>query len=445
MHKFIISGGEPLHGEVTLQGAKNVAIKMFVGALLTNEELVLHNVPDIGDVRMMLEVMRGLGVQVKQLGKTVSLCAKDASGTRVPLEVGARLRTSSMVIGPLLHKHGKATIPNPGGCRLGARPIDRHIEAIRHFGVDIAYDSDDGYFHASTISLQGANIHFNKNTHTGTETVILAAVGANGKTIIEGAAREVEIDDLIKLLQKMGAVITREGDRIDIEGGHALHGCEYTVMPDRNEEVTFAIAACLTNGSITVRDSRREHIVAFLEVFEKVGGGVEEIDRTTTRYYKKSETLQPSEITTLPHPGFMTDWQAPWAVLMTQAIGKSTIHETVFESRFSYIHELNKMGAQIDFFEPTITDPEVYYNFHWHDRVPDSMQGIAIVGPTPLHNGIVTINDIRAGATVILAALAAKGISVVYDAEKVDRGYEAIEQKLAGLGATIRREVEGHV
>jgi UDP-N-acetylglucosamine 1-carboxyvinyltransferase len=212
-------------------------------------------------------------------------------------------------------------------------------------------------------------------------------------------------------------------------------------MPDRNEEVTFAIAGVMTGGDIIVKNSQRANLTAFLAEFTRAGGHFEEIDDTTTRYCCRGE-LKATDIVTAPHPGFMTDWQAPWAVLMTQARGTSTIHETVFESRFSYVSELKKMGAHIEFFDPTVDNPEVFYNFNWTDRVEGYYQGIKIKGPTKLHNAVIEIDDLRAGATLILAALSAPGESVVHGVEQVDRGYEKIEERLRALGARIERVTE---
>jgi UDP-N-acetylglucosamine 1-carboxyvinyltransferase len=439
MDKFIISGGVPLRGEIAVAGAKNVALKILVASLLTDEEIIVHNVPQIRDVFFMLEVLKVLGVEVTVDGHTIRTKHVHIPNAKIPLDVGARLRTSSMVMGPLLARYRMATTPNPGGCRLGARPIDRHISALKKMGAEISYHSDDGYFYGKTKGLRGATVRFAKNTHTGTETLILAAVLARGRTILENAAEEVEIDDLIRFLNTMGANIHREKSRkIIIDGVEVLHGTEYTIMSDRNEEVTFAIAAVMTGGDIIVKNSSRSNLQAFLKIFTKAGGQVQVVDGQTTRYLSNG-VLRPTDIVTVAYPGFMTDWQAPWAVMMTQAKGISTIHETVFESRFSYVSELKKMGGDIEFFDPAIKNPETFYNFNWNDRVPGFHQGIRIAGPTPLHNAVLEIDDLRAGATLILAALTANGESIVHGVEQVDRGYEKIEERLRKLGARIER------
>jgi UDP-N-acetylglucosamine 1-carboxyvinyltransferase len=442
MEKFIISGGVSLQGEVTISGAKNVALKVLVASLLTDEELIIHNVPRLRDVYFMLEVLGHLGVTYTFEGNTVTLKNTGVKSISVPLDVGARLRTSSMVLGPLLARCGKAKIPNPGGCRLGARPIDRHVEGLKQMGAVIDYKSQDGFFYAEAQKLSGAVIEFTKNTHTGTETLLLAAVLAHGTTVLKNAAEEVEIDGLIELLVHMGARITRSAPReITIEGVEVLHGVEFTVMPDRNEEVTFAIAAAITKGNIVVKQSQRTMLASFLEQCKQAGLQYEAIDSTTTRYYTNG-TISPTHIETAIHPGFMTDWQAPWAILMTQAQGISTIHETVFESRFSYVQELKKMGATIEFYSPQIKNPEEFYNFNWSDRIEGYHQAIRISGKTPLHDAVLNIDDLRAGATVVLAALIATGESTVYGIEQVDRGYEQFETRLQGLGAQIKRVKE---
>lgn len=442
MDKFIITGGIPLKGEVTISGAKNVALKLLVAALLTDEEITITNLPLLSDVFALLDVLGSLGVRHRLDGHTLTIQNGHVKNTTVPLDIGARLRTSSMVIGPMLARYHTAKIPNPGGCRLGARPIDRHIEALRLMGATIQYHSEDGYFYCEADGLQGATIEFPKNTHTGTETLILAAVLAKGTTVLKNAAEEIEVDELIALLQSMGAHIRRTGRReITIQGVQKLHGANFEIQSDRNEEVTFALAAAITQGDITVHRSRRNTLTPFLEKFTRAGGQFEAIDDTTTRYFIHGKP-KPTDIATTIHPGFMTDWQAPWAVFMTQASGASTIHETVFESRFSYVEELRKMGASIEFFAPHVTDPTSYYNFNWEDRVEGFHQAIRIHGPTKLHNAVVEIHDLRAGATVILAALVATGESFVHGVFQVDRGYEQFEIRLKALGADVTRVKE---
>lgn len=439
MDIFVIQGGKPLTGEVTIAGAKNVALKILAASLLVSGDVVLHNIPHIVDVERMLDLLGSLGIKSAIDGHTVTIFGRDISQFTVPLDVGARLRTSSMVLGPLLARYGKAVIPNPGGCRLGARPIDRHIDGLKHMGATIQYDSHDGFFHATAKELRGSPYTFEKNTHTGTETLMLAAVLAKGTTVLKNAAMEVEIDDLIHFLNTLGAKIRRTKPReIVIEGVSTLRGGEYTIMPDRNEEVTFACGVLVTGGSVVVHDSRREYIQEFLDAYKQAGGLIKEIDEKTTQYMPAKQ-LCATDITTGIYPGFMTDWQAPWSVAMTQAHGVSTIHETVFESRFSYVSELKKMGANIEFFDPEVLNPEEFYNFNWSDRIEGYHQAIRIKGKTTLHNAVIEIDDLRAGATLVLAALGAGGESYIHGAERMDRGYEHIEERFSELGATIKR------
>lgn len=300
MDKFIVHGGNPLHGEISIAGAKNVALKTICASLLTNEEVVLHNVPMISDVKIMLELLEHIGSTVNIKDHDVYI-KTNIKNTNIPLEVGARLRTSSMLMAPLLARTGTATVPNPGGCRLGARPIDRHIQGLKDMGADISYHSDDGYFHAHTRGLAGTSIRFLKNTHTGTETIILAAVLARGKTVIKNAAAEIEIDDLIALLNSMGADIKRTAPRIiEINGVDKLHGAEHSTMPDRNEEVTFAIAAMVTGGDVIVRNSQPQAIAAFWDKLKQAGGGYEAMDNKTTRYF--SVPVTPTDVITAPYP-----------------------------------------------------------------------------------------------------------------------------------------------
>ena len=442
MEKFIVDGPTKLTGHVTIAGAKNVALKALVASLLTDEDVVINNVPQIRDVHLMIEVLEHLGKHCEQKGSRIIIKRNASHECTVPLEVGARLRASSMVLGPLLSRYGKAIIPNPGGCRIGARPIGRHIDGLKAMGASISYSSNDGYFHAEAEELHGAEITFEKNTHTGTETLLLAAILAKGTTILHNAAEEVEVDNLIELLQQMGAHIQRtEKRKIVIEGVPSLHSLTFEIMPDRNEEVTFAVAAIASTGDITVHNSRRQHLVAFLDVLTKAGGGYEAIDEETTRYFYKG-ALTPVDVTTGIYPGFMTDWQAPWALLMTQATGESVVHETVFENRFTYVEELKKMGAHIVYFDPEINNPEEFYNFNWNDRPAGAHQAIRITGPTNLHNAVVSINDLRAGATLLLATIIGSGKSYLYGIEQIDRGYEHIEKRLCELGAHIERVTE---
>lgn len=439
MDELIISGGRPLKGEVEISGSKNVALKAVVAGLLTEETLVIKNVPDISDLSFMIEIAKELGVQIQRFPKKIKINARNLKDRKVPLEMAARLRTSSMFIAPLLARFGKAVIPNPGGCRIGARPIDRHIQGLEKMGIKVKYGEEDGYFHAESGKFRNAKYRFPKNTHTGTETLILASVLAEGKIVLENAAQEPEVDDLIALLNLMGARIERVEPRtIIIRGVSKLHGGTFEIMPDRNEAVTFAVAALATDGEIFLKNAQKEVLKPFIEKVKEAGGECEE-KNGGLRFFKKQDKLQAVDVITSSYPGFMTDWQAPWALLMTQAEGKSIIHEAIYENRFQYVDELQKMGAQIEFFNPEVKNPQDFYNFNWEDNNSDFFHAIRVFGPEKLHNAVLQISDLRAGATLVLAALSAYGESYLIGVEHLDRGYENFEDRLRDLGAKIKR------
>lgn len=438
MDKFIITGGKKLQGEITVLGAKNAALKALVAACMTNETVTIHNVPLIADVFVMIAIMKDLGAEVTLSGHTVTIRMHKFAHFSIPLDKAALARTSSMFIAPLLARSKEAIIPNPGGCRLGARPIDRTIDGVKELNADITYHSEDGYFHAKTTGLKGTDYHFAKNTHTGTETMILAAVLAKGTTVLTNAAEEPEINDLIDLLNAMGGKVERTAPReITIVGVDSLHGTDFTISPDRIEVVTFAIAAYVTGGDILVKDAHKAAIHPFLEKLDQTGASYEKTEEGI-RFYA-TETLKSVDVTTGIHPGFLTDWQALWAVLMTQATGTSIIHETVFENKLGYVADLKKMGARAKLFNPEVEDREKVYNFNLDDDDVSYFHAVKITGPTHLHNAIMTMLDIRAGAAVVIAALAAKGTSTIFGIEKLDRGYENFEKRLETLGAKIKR------
>lgn len=439
MEKFVINGGKKLEGSVKVSGAKNVALKALVAACLTEEEVVIENIPLITDVFVMTEIIKELGGSVTILDHRVKVKMQRFQTTRIALERAAEVRTSAMFLSPLLAREKKAIIPNPGGCRLGARPIDRLVEGLRMLNAKINYRSEDGYFHADTEGLVGAEYMFKKTTHTGTETLILAAVLAKGKTILKNSALEPEIDELIDILNKMGGKVKRTTDSrtIEIEGVSKLHGARFSIGPDRNEIVTFAIAAIATKGDIFIEGAENSQIKDFLQKLKEAGGGIEE-KSDGIRFYYKGE-LSSVSVSTSPYPGFMTDWQPLWAVLMTQAMGQSIIHETVFENKLDYINDLQKMGADANLFNPKIDNPEKIYNFNLNDDSPEYFHAVKIKGPIRLHNAILTMRNIRAGAAVVVAALVAHGQSVILEIEHLDRGYEVLEKRLKTLGAEIKR------
>lgn len=440
MEKLIIKGGRKLKGVTYVSGAKNVALKALVAACLTEDEVIIENMPFISDVLIMTDIIKHLGGEVSFGDHMVSVKMKNFRTSTIDLDKAAEIRTSFMFLAPLLARHSAAVIPNPGGCRIGARPIDRVIDGLRKMGVSIHYESRDGYFHAKVNKLRGTKYKFAKNTHTGTETLILAATLAQGLTILENAALEPEIDELIKLLNQMGAKVQRIAPRkIIIQGVKKLNGTTFKIGYDRNEVVTLAIASILTEGDILVKGIKRNGLSEFLDKLSEVGGGFEEKEDGIRFYYKGP--LKKTKVVTSPYPGFMTDWQGPWAVLMSKASGASVIHETVYENRFSYVDELEKMGANLSLFNPKVKNPKDFYNFNINDA-GDHLHALKIKGPVKLHNGVVTIFDLRAGATLVLAALSAKGESIIFGVEHLDRGYEQFDERLKKLGADIERAKE---
>lgn len=440
---FIVKGGKPLSGTVGLSGAKNVALKVLIAALLFRDPVRFSNIPNIKDISELIHLLESLGVVVKRDKDRVEIDPSGLNSYTVDLLHGSKTRVSFMLFAPLLHKFGEALIPNPGGCRIGARPIDRHIKMLESFQVDAQYNSNTGYYTAKVNGgkLKGSNYIFDKPTHTGTELAIMFAALCHGKSVIKNAAQEPEIDDLISFLNIAGAKIARRDSTIEIEGVSELTVPDepYRIMFDRNEAPTYAAFALATKGDITVKGVVQSDIYHFVNKVKETGGGVETIDGGVRFFYKG--ILKATDITTLPHPGFMTDWQGPWAVLMTQAKGTSTIHETVFENRFGYVSELKKLSARIEYFQPQIDDAKALYQFRIDDTINLSRrrQAIKITGPTTLHNGALYVNDLRAGATVLIAACVARGESVVLGASTIDRGYEHIEEKLRKLGANIQR------
>jgi len=341
-----------------------------------------------------------------------------------------------MFLSPLLIRTGKAIVPNPGGCRIGARPIDRTVDGLIKMGAAINYQSDDGFFYAETTGLKGITYSFDKNTHTGTETLIIASVLAKGTTVLNNAAEEPEINELIDLLNAMGANIKRTGERtIEIVGVDVLHGATCTILPDRNEVVTWAVAAYVTKGDIFIEGAVTAGLEEFLEKLDEAGASYEVSEDGIRFFYERP--LKATHIETRYYPGFMTDWQASWAVLMTQAQGESIIHETVFSNRFGYVKELKKMGAHIVSYDPDVADPESTYNFDIDEK--SGKHAIKITGPSQMHNAILSISDLRAGASLVIAALAATGETTIHGVHLIDRGYEKFVDKLVLLGANVIR------
>ena len=432
-------------GSVGVSGAKNVALKAMVAACLTDEEVIIKNVPLISDFMIMVEIIRELGGEVKIVDHVAHVHMREFKKEKISLDEAAKIRTSAMFLSPLLARIGKAIIPNPGGCRIGARPIDRTTKGLEKMGFAVSYSSKDGFFYLKRESetKKGEIVYkFEKSTHTGTETLLMVACLLKGtKVTLENSAAEPEIDELINLLNQMGAKILRTQERtIVIEGVEKLNGTEFTIGPDRNEIVTLAIAAIVTRGDILIKGAQSVDLSPFVQRLELAGGGVEQ-RKDGIRFFYKGE-LNSVDVTTSTYPGFMTDWQGPWAILMTQAKGEAIIHETVYENRFGYVDQLKKMGANITLFNPEVKNPEEVYNFNMADNNPSYFHAIKIKDYTPLHNAVVEVSDLRAGATLVLAALCATGESVIFGIEHMDRGYEKLEERLGLLGADIKRAKE---
>ncbi len=435
--KYIIKGGKPLKGAVRIGGAKNSSFKLMIASLLAEGESRLLDISRIGDVAITKEVIEILGGQVKSPGKgTIFINPDKLKSFRIPRDLGYKSRASMIFAGPLLARFGQADLPLPGGDQIGRRPVDRHLDGLKALGVKVK--KMNGLTHLECRALKGAKYRFSKNTHTGTETLIMAAVLAKGTTILENAALEVEIDDLIDFLNKMGAKIKRLPNRmIKIEGVKRLKGTIHKAIPDRNEAVSYACAALATKGDIIIENARAEHLRAFLTKVKETGGHYETDHYGLRFWYEKPLTA--TKVITKPHPGFMTDWQALWATLMTQAKGKSEIVETVYEYRFAFVENLKKMGAKIELFNPQVANPEAFYNFNLNDDHHLNFHAAKVFGPTPLKGMELRVTDIRAGATLMLAALLAEGKSVLLDEGHIQRGYEDLDLRLKELGAEIKR------
>ncbi|MFA6005097.1 MAG: UDP-N-acetylglucosamine 1-carboxyvinyltransferase [Patescibacteria group bacterium] len=432
--EYIINGGKELQGEISLAGAKNVALKLIIAALLVKGKSTIENVPRIRDVMSLIDIINHLGGTVKFLDDHTITVENTLTKSEIPFEYGVRTRVSFMLIAPILFTFGKAKIPNPGGCRLGARPVDRLVNSVRDFGASVKYNPEDGFYYAELSQTNGGNITFNKKTHTGTELAIMMASRVSEKTTIHNAAQEPEIDDLIRFFNQGGAHIVRKGESIEIEGSAVLKPSVIKTQYDRNEAISLIVLSALFGGKIVIRNVELDTIQTFLEAF-KLAGFNYSINDGLFRVMVP-EVIKPVDIVTGPHPEFMTDWQPLWALLMTQAKGKSIIHETVFEDRFGYVEELKRFGAKLSFFQPEVTNPAEVYQFNWSAKEAKK-QAIVISGPARLHNGVAKMTDIRAGACMLFAALLSKGKSLVEGVEQIERGYELLIDRLKKIGAEI--------
>lgn len=421
---FRIEGGRPLRGTVNVSGAKNAALKLLAAAVLTGERCRFENVPEIEDVRVMAEVLSDIGVVVDHPAPGVyEVAAGDVDWLFIPLEAAAKMRASFILLGPLLSRFGRVIISNPGGDRIGRRPVNLHVDAMRALGAEIEYRN--GYYFAKAPGrLRGGEVHFPQVTVMGTENAMLAACLAEGSTVIRPAAQEPEVDDLMAFLVKMGADVERTApDTIKVHGRKRLRGANHTVLPDRIETGTFLVAAAVTGGRVTLENAASEHVSALIELLGRVGvpvacgGSTIEVDATGLR----PGDLRACDVETAPYPGLATDIQPPVCVLLTQAAGTSRVHEAIFEDRIEWLAELCKLGARVD--------------------IEDAHHAV-IHGPSRLHGAEASIGDLRAGASLILAALAADGMSLIHGAHHVHRGYENIDRKFQLLGASITRSAD---
>ena len=425
-----IRGGRPLVGRVEVKGAKNLATKAMVAALLGETESVLRDVPDISDVQVVRSLLEVHGVTIDDDGDGVLRLDPSGAVSAHMEEIDAHAGASRIPIlfcGPLLHLLGQAFIPDLGGCRIGDRPIDFHLDALRAFGATVD-KLPSGIRLSAPNGLKGANIHLPYPSVGATEQVLLTAVRAKGTTELRGAAIEPEIMDLIAVLQKMGAIISYEPNRvIFIEGVDSLRGYDHRCIFDRNEAASWACAALATDGDIFVGGAKQPEMLTFLNVFRKAGGDFD--IREDGIRFRRGGDVKPVVVETDVHPGFMTDWQQPLIVALTQAQGTSTVHETVYENRLGFTQALNKMGADIVVHPEGIASPD--------RRVARrALEQAAVVnGPTPLHGADVVVPDLRGGYSYVIAALAAEGESRVRGVEIIRRGYEKFLDKLTALGA----------
>ena len=417
MDKFLIEGGVPLQGEVAISGAKNSALPAMAACLLTSEPVRLRRIPRVRDTRTMASLLAhaGASVEDREDGDLV-IQAAEVARPEAPYDIVKTMRASSLVLGPLVARAGRARVSMPGGCAIGARPINLHVDGLKQMAARIT--QAHGYVEAEAPNgLQGGLIHFDRITVTGTEDMLMAATLASGETVLKNAAREPEVADLAGLLTKMGARIEGAGtSTIRVRGVDRLHGAEHAIIADRIEAGTFLLAGAMTRGDLLVTGCVPEHVAALIAKLHQVGVEIEETAPDALRVTPRGP-YRSVDITTEEYPGFATDLQAQYMALMTQAEGISLITETIFENRFMHVLELARMGANI--------------------RV-EGRQAI-VAGPSRLTGAAVIASDLRASASLVLAGLVAHGETLIDRVYHIERGYERIEQKLAALGARIRR------
>ncbi|OHA08764.1 MAG: UDP-N-acetylglucosamine 1-carboxyvinyltransferase [Candidatus Sungbacteria bacterium RIFCSPLOWO2_01_FULL_60_25] len=428
MQQLRIIGGRPLVGEVRLAGTKNSINKVLIASLLTPEPVRFENVPAIGETDIVVELCQAIGSNVTRSGDVLTIETPEITNPRVK-ELSRKNRIPILAIGPLLVRAGVAEVPTVGGDQIGPRPVDFHLAILEKLGATIEVGET---IRAAAAGLHGNAIVLPYPSVGATETAILSAACARGLTHITNAATEPEVTDLIKLLQKMGAIIEIGTNRsITIEGVPELHGAEHRIMPDRNEATSFAVMALATGGDIVVEEAVQEHLITFLNAVRRIGGDYE-IKPDGIRFFRRN-ALRPIHIETDTHPGFMTDWQQPFSVLLTQAPGESIVHETVYEDRFNYTEDLRQMGADIAIV------PECLGSLPCRFRGRRYNHTALIKGGTPLHATEIAMRDIRAGMAHIIAALIAEGATTINGLGQIDRGYERIDERIRNLGGNIRR------
>ena len=419
MDKFVIRGGNPLVGTIRVSGAKNSALPCMAAAILTEDEVTLENIPQVRDIETQRRLLVSMGAEV-ELGygrakSRTKISCRTLSEPEAKYEIVKTMRASSLVLGPLIARAGMARVAMPGGCAIGGRPIDLHIKGLEKMGASIT--QEHGYLEARADRLRGAHLVFDKITVTGTEDLLMAAVLAEGESLMENCAREPEVIDLAALLTAMGAKIEGAGaSTIRVQGVHRLHGARYRIHPDRIEAGTFLIAGAITGGDLLVANCNPAHLSAVIAKLEEAGAHVDILGTDTVRV-RAGGPLRAADISTEEYPGYPTDMQAQYMALATQAEGVSSVTENIFENRFMHVQELVRMGANIKVDGSTAT----------------------VRGPAKLSAAAVMCSDLRASASLVLAALVADGESILDRVYHMDRGYERIEEKLQGVGAQIRR------
>ena len=420
MDKFVVNGGNPLVGVIRVSGAKNSALPCMAAAILTDDEITLENIPQVRDIETERRLLSSMGAEVELRQKEghdlrTTISCRTLSDPVARYEIVKTMRASSLVLGPLIARTGAARVAMPGGCAIGGRPIDLHIKGLEKMGAVIA--QEHGYLEATAPRLRGAHIVFDKITVTGTEDLLMAAVLAEGETLMENCAREPEVGDLAALLTAMGAQIDGAGTAtIRVRGVSSLHGARYRINPDRIEAGTFLIAGAVTGGDLTVANCNPAHLGAVIAKLQEAGAQIDVLGPDAVRV-RAATQLRGADISTEEYPGFPTDMQAQYMALATQAEGVSQVRENIFENRFMHVQELVRMGANIKVDGKTAT----------------------VRGPARLSAAAVMCSDLRASASLVLAALVAEGETIIDRVYHMDRGYERFEEKLCGVGAQIQR------